>query len=62
MADSDLPPEESEPKERLAHPFRTLRELIDHVSGRRLPTLTAAEVGLADPCPSPSWLSSASAK
>jgi magnesium chelatase subunit I len=53
MADSDLPPEESEPKERLAHPFRTLRELIDHVSGRRLPTLTAAEVGLAESLPFP---------
>ncbi len=35
----DLPPEETEPKERLAHPFRTLRELIDHVSGRSLPSL-----------------------
>jgi magnesium chelatase subunit I len=30
---------ESEPKERVAHPFHTLRELLDYVSGRHYPTL-----------------------
>jgi magnesium chelatase subunit I len=29
--------EETEPKERVAHPFRTLRELVDFVSGKHLP-------------------------
>src|SRR5512140_2497101 len=53
MAEPDLTPESSEPKERLAHPFRTLRELVDHVSGRQLATLTAEEVGLAEPLPFP---------
>jgi magnesium chelatase subunit I len=32
-----IPPEETEPKERVAHPFRTLKELVDFVSGKRLP-------------------------
>ena len=29
-------PEANEPKERLAHPFRTLRELVDYASGKSL--------------------------
>jgi magnesium chelatase subunit I len=37
MITPELPPEESEPKERVAHPFRTLRELVDFVSGKSLP-------------------------
>src|SRR5512140_110119 len=57
MAQSDLPtqvkPEETEPKERIAHPFRSLRELVDYVSGRSLPTAGPEEAGLAEPVPFP---------
>ena len=45
MTNPDLAPEESEPKERVAHPFRTLRELVDFVSGKSVP-LVEAEEGL----------------
>jgi magnesium chelatase subunit I len=38
-----LPPEEVEPKERVAHPFRTLKELVDYVSGKNLPSATPEE-------------------
>lgn len=38
MTSTDPPPDENEPKERVAHPFRTLNELIDFVSGRNLPS------------------------
>jgi magnesium chelatase subunit I len=40
-----LPAEEIEPKDRVAHPFRTLKELVDYVSGKNLPT-AAPEEGL----------------
>jgi magnesium chelatase subunit I len=53
MTTPELPPEETEPKERVAHPFRTLRELVDFVSGKSLPTNTAEEVGLAEALPFP---------
>jgi magnesium chelatase subunit I len=53
MSSPEPLPEESEPKERLAHPFRTLRELVDHVSGKSLPTLGVDEGGLAEPVPFP---------
>jgi len=43
MTTTDLPPEESEPKERVAHPFRTLRELVDFVSGKSLPSAEPEE-------------------
>ena len=32
--------ETTEPKERQAHPFRSLQELLDHISGKSLPPLT----------------------
>jgi magnesium chelatase subunit I len=38
-----LPHEESEPKERVAHPFRSLRELVDFVSGKNLPASQTEE-------------------
>ncbi len=53
MSSPEIPPEESQPKERLAHPFRTLRELVDHVSGKSLPTLGVDEGRLAEPLPFP---------
>src|SRR5512140_1975685 len=45
--------EETEPKERIAHPFRSLSELVDFVSGKSLPTAGAEEAGLAEPVPFP---------
>ena len=53
MTIPELPPEEGEPKERVAHPFRTLRELVDFVSGKSLPTAGVEEVGLAESLPFP---------
>ncbi len=53
MTTPDSAPEETEPKERVAHPFRTLHELVDFVSGKSLPTNTAEEVGLAEALPFP---------
>ena len=48
-----LPSEEAEPKERVAHPFRTLRELVDYVSGKNLPTSSAEEGMRAEAIPFP---------
>jgi len=41
----EFPAEEAEPKDRVAHPFRTLKELVDYVSGKDLPA-AAPEEGL----------------
>jgi magnesium chelatase subunit I len=48
-------PEEpiSEPKERVAHPIKSLRELIDHVSGRTLPPLSPDDGKVIEPTPFP---------
>jgi len=46
-------PEEQEPKERVAHPFRSLRELVDHVSGKAIPPVSAEEGGLVEALPFP---------
>jgi magnesium chelatase subunit I len=43
MTTPELPPEETEPKERVAHPFRTLRELVDFVSSKSLPPVEPEE-------------------
>jgi magnesium chelatase subunit I len=56
MADPELPtqPEEAqEPKERVAHSFRTLKELVDYVSGKSLAPLPAEDAGLAEALPFP---------
>ena len=45
--------ESSEPKERLAHPIKSLRELIDHVSGRTLPPLAPDDGRVTEPTPFP---------
>lgn len=37
----------------MAHPFRSLRELVDHVSGKAVPPVTAEEAGLAEAMPFP---------
>jgi magnesium chelatase subunit I len=53
MTSPESRPEETEPKERLAHPFRTLRELVDYVSGKSLPTAGVDEAGLTEALPFP---------
>ena len=58
MTTPDLPHpnpqnEEPEPKERVAHPIRSLRELIDHVSGKSLPALAPDEGRVTEPTPFP---------
>jgi magnesium chelatase subunit I len=45
--------EQTEPKEPVAHTFRTLRELVDFVSGKSLPELPQEDSGLAEPLPFP---------
>ncbi|MCX6034896.1 MAG: ATP-binding protein [Chloroflexi bacterium] len=45
MTTPEIPSEEIEPKERVAHPFRTLRELVDFASGKSLP-IAEPEEGL----------------
>jgi magnesium chelatase subunit I len=44
--------EATEPKERMAHPFRTLRELVDYVSGKTVAP-KEEDVGLAEALPFP---------
>jgi len=45
--------ERPESKEQIAHPFNTLRELIDHVSGKALKELPQEDSGLAEVLPFP---------
>lgn len=42
-----------EPKERLAHPYRSLKELVDHISGRDLSHLATEDAGLSETIPFP---------
>ncbi|MEW6093058.1 MAG: ATP-binding protein [Chloroflexota bacterium] len=57
MVASKLPaqnvPEEGEPKERVGHSFRSLKELIDFASGKSLPPTAPEEAGLVEPLPFP---------
>ena len=51
MSESDST--SSEPKERLAHPIRSLRELVDYVAGKSLPPLTPEEGRVTESLPFP---------
>src|SRR4029450_5512787 len=44
---------QQEPKGRMAHPIRSLRELVDFVSGKSLPPLTAEEGRVTEALPFP---------
>jgi magnesium chelatase subunit I len=46
-------PEEETPKDRVAHPFRTLKELLDYVSGKTLVPAEMEEGGKAESLPFP---------
>ena len=48
-----LPEFKSEEKERQAHPFRSLKELLDHISGRDLPPIKFRDSGKAEVLPFP---------
>jgi magnesium chelatase subunit I len=48
-----LPSENPQPKERVAHSFRNLRELVDFAAGRSLPPLEPDEGRLIEPLPFP---------
>ena len=47
MSDSESKP--SEPKERVAHSIRSLRELVDYVAGKSLPPLAKFDASRAGP-------------
>jgi magnesium chelatase subunit I len=55
MTEPELIPsqEQTEPKERVAHSFRSLRELVDYVAGKSLPPLEPEEGRLTEPLPFP---------
>jgi Mg-chelatase subunit ChlI len=53
MATVDSTPEETEPKERIAHPFRTLQELVNFVSGKSLPSAEPEEGARSEALPFP---------
>jgi magnesium chelatase subunit I len=42
-----------ESKDRVAHPFRSLRELVDHVAGKTLPPPTPEDGRITEPLPFP---------
>ena len=51
MTEPDL--SQAEPKERMAHPIRSLRELVDYVAGKSLPPLTPEEGRITELLPFP---------
>lgn len=55
MTTPDLPQPEPqpEPRDRVAHPIKSLRELIDHVAGRNLPPLPPDDGRVTEPTPFP---------
>ncbi len=56
MSEETLPPPpelKSQPKERQAHPFHSLKELLDHISGKDLPPVKFRDSGKAEVLPFP---------
>ena len=53
MTEPELTHPEEEPKERVAHSFRSLRELVDFVSGKNLPPLEKDEGRVSEALPFP---------
>ena len=45
--------EEKESKERIAHPFRSLTELVDYISGKRISPIDTEDAGLGEAIPFP---------
>jgi magnesium chelatase subunit I len=44
---------QAEPRDRVAHSFKSLRELVDHVSGKSLPPLAPEDGRVTEPLPFP---------
>ena len=53
MSEPEVTQPQSEPKERVAHSFRNLRELVDFVAGKSLPPLTPEEGRVTEQMPFP---------
>ena len=55
MTEPELTPseEKSQPKDRVAHSFRNLRELVDYVAGKSLPPLSVEEGRVTEALPFP---------
>ncbi|HLF74282.1 MAG TPA: ATP-binding protein [Anaerolineales bacterium] len=53
MTETELTEPQPEPKERVAHSFRNLRELVDYVAGKSMPPLPPDEVRVLEPLPFP---------
>src|SRR4030067_483138 len=53
MSEPEVTQTQSEPKERVAHSFRNLRELVDFVAGESLPPLTPEEGRVTEQMPFP---------
>jgi magnesium chelatase subunit I len=53
MTEPDLTQTSSEPKERVAHSFRSLRELVDYVAGKSLPPLAPDDGRVTEQMPFP---------
>ena len=53
MTETDLTPSDAEQKEPVAHSFKSLRELIDYVSGKHLPPLEMDEGRVTEALPFP---------
>jgi magnesium chelatase subunit I len=53
LSPPEPPAEQLEPKERLAHPIKSLRELMDFVAGKSLPPLPPDDGRVTEPTPFP---------
>lgn len=45
--------EENELKDKVGHTYRSLKELLDHISGKALPVVSPEDAGLLEPIPFP---------
>lgn len=53
MTEPELTQPEAEPKQRVAHSFKSLRELVDFVSGKNLPPLSSEDGRVTEALPFP---------
>lgn len=53
MTETDLTPSDAEQKEPVAHSFKSLRELVDFVSGKNLPPLSSEDGRVTEALPFP---------
>jgi magnesium chelatase subunit I len=53
MVTIDPENQEQDPKDRIAHPFRSLNELVDHISGKRISPVDQVDAGYHEAVPFP---------